>query len=397
MQDELLFVSPTWPRRGSTGLAMRAWAVAAALGRRYRVSLVVPRSDGLPEPTSLPPNVEAAPAHWFTPFEERVRRYIHAQIPQVYWQLFQVPSDWPRSPLVPPDIAEKPFARIHVFRQFMAPFAEPFFGRIPCQLDMDESESRTRGQLAKLHRLNGNARLGALCAHEADFYEKTERLWLPRFDRVFVSSETERKSLEAGGLANEIRLLPNTVTIPPGARELPLASHSGPGEPFTFLFVGNQYYLPNADAMCFFRQCVLPLLRERAPKPFRIHVVGLGPRSKSTDASAPEIHSSGYLEDLGDAYSTAHAVIAPLRAGGGTRIKILEAFAHRCPVISTTIGAEGLTAGHDRHILIADSPEAFADACVRLMKEPNLPARLAANAFNLVTESYGTGALDSLL
>lgn len=375
---------------------MRAWAVAAALGTRYRVSLVVPRPDGLAKPTSLPPNVEVASARYVIPFEERLRRFVHARIPEVYSQLFHLPSDWPRSTRMPRDLTEKQFARIHVFRICMVPFAEPFFGRVSCHLDLDESESRTRAQLGKLHRMNGHTKLGTLCAQEAEFYERIERLWLPRFDRVFVSSEMERKTLKAHGFTNEILVLSNTVAPPPSARELPLASRPGPGEPFTFLFVGNQYYLPNADAMQFFRQRVLPLVRERAPYPFRIHVVGLGPQSKSTDA-APEIHASGYVEDIKDAYSMAHAVIVPLRAGGGTRIKILEAFAHRRPVISTTVGAEGLTARHDVHILIADSPEAFADACVRLMKEPDLPARLATNAFNLVEESYGAGALDSLL
>jgi glycosyltransferase involved in cell wall biosynthesis len=78
----------------------------------------------------------------------------------------------------------------------------------------------------------------------------------------------------------------------------------------------------------------------------------------------------------------------PVRAGGGTRIKAIEAFAHRRPLVSTSVGAEGLDVEHGQHLLIADAPDDFAAACLRLMREPGLAAALAERAHALCRERY---------
>ena len=90
-------------------------------------------------------------------------------------------------------------------------------------------------------------------------------------------------------------------------------------------------------------------------------------------------------------YEQADAAVVPLRAGGGTRIKLLEAFAHGVPVVSTSVGAEGLDVEAGRHLLIADDPAGLADACRRLMEEPGLADRLRAEALRLVAARYATG------
>jgi glycosyltransferase involved in cell wall biosynthesis len=80
--------------------------------------------------------------------------------------------------------------------------------------------------------------------------------------------------------------------------------------------------------------------------------------------------------------------LAPIRQGGGTRLKILEAMALRTPVVATSKGAEGLDARHDEHLLIADTPQSFSESVIRLFKEPGLAQRLADKAFQLVREKY---------
>jgi glycosyltransferase involved in cell wall biosynthesis len=96
-------------------------------------------------------------------------------------------------------------------------------------------------------------------------------------------------------------------------------------------------------------------------------------------------------------YRQADAVVVPVRAGGGTRIKILEAFAEGVPVISTSIGAEGIDARPDVHILMADTPEAFAVQCRRLRRDAALVEALVRNAFALVSARYSPAALAACL
>ena len=85
---------------------------------------------------------------------------------------------------------------------------------------------------------------------------------------------------------------------------------------------------------------------------------------------------------------SATLVVAPLRLGSGTRIKILEAFAHRVPVVATSVGAAGLTVKDREHLLIADDPESFARACLELLDNSALRSRLAANALTLLRREY---------
>lgn len=101
-------------------------------------------------------------------------------------------------------------------------------------------------------------------------------------------------------------------------------------------------------------------------------------------AGEPEVTVTGPVADVTPWYESAHAVIVPVRAGGGTRIKILEALAHRRPVVSTTVGAEGLGATPGRHLLVADSPVDFAAECDRLMRDRTLRHALAGQGAEFV-------------
>jgi len=92
--------------------------------------------------------------------------------------------------------------------------------------------------------------------------------------------------------------------------------------------------------------------------------------------------------DTGPIYEYSDAVVIPIRAGGGTRIKALEAFAYRKPVISTSVGVEGIAANHEQHILIGDTAEDFARQCVRVMRDSSIGKNLVENSFSLVQSSY---------
>src|SRR5262249_33245415 len=143
--------------------------------------------------------------------------------------------------------------------------------------------------------------------------------------------------------------------------------------PLRLLFVGTLGYFPNADAVSFLSREVLPALDRIGSREARVDVIGACDTGALGDLRLdPRLRIHGFLEDLAPLYASADAAVVPLRAGGGTRIKILEAFAHGVPVVSTSIGAEGLDVVADVHLLLADEAESFARACLDVKKNPEL-------------------------
>ena len=144
---------------------------------------------------------------------------------------------------------------------------------------------------------------------------------------------------------------------------------------------------------------MLPILRRiAASRPFAVEIVGATPSPRVIALGGhPEITVVGPVAEVAPSYRRAHAVIVPLRTGGGTRIKILEAFAHERPVVSTAIGAEGLEVQADRHLAVADSPADFAAACARLIQTPAAGAAYAREGLALVHARYAPDRLRSIL
>jgi len=134
---------------------------------------------------------------------------------------------------------------------------------------------------------------------------------------------------------------------------------------------------------------VVPLIRHEAEVPFLVRIAGSGlSKALAPLAAIPEVRLVGRVPHVSVEYAEADAVIVPIRGGGGTRIKVLEAFAHRRPVISTTIGAQGIDATPGEHYLQADTAAAFALECLRLMRNAELRASLAGSAQALVMTRY---------
>jgi glycosyltransferase involved in cell wall biosynthesis len=284
------------------------------------------------------------------------------------------------------------FDTVHVFRLFMAQFAVPFLRSRPrprLHLDLDDVESETRSRLAALYRLNGDSDAAQREEMEWRAFATLEKRLLPTFDRVYVCSERDRQKLVERYRCRSVRVAPNAVRLP--ERE---PTTTAAERPFTFLFVGTFGYYPNDDAAGFFCREVLPLLRETARGPFRVNVVGRGGgREVQRLGSWPEVTVIGEVPDVAIYYRASDAVIVPVRSGGGTRIKVLEAFSFERPVVATTIGIEGIDAGDGAHAVIADTPAEFAAGCVRLMRNAGLAATLTTNAFELVRERYSLEAL----
>ncbi len=200
-------------------------------------------------------------------------------------------------------------------------------------------------------------------------------------DTVFVASEGDRARL-----GQDAAVLPNGISMPPrvdGQRATRAEDDSGG----LGLFVGFLPWWPNRDATRFFAKQVLPLVR-RAHPDFGFRVVGRRTAGLDDVEAISGVELAGFAPDLAAEYDRADLVVVPLRAGSGTRIKILEAFAHQVPVVSTSIGAEGLDVTSGTHLLLADTAEEFAAAIGRLQADPDLGRRLSGQAFDLVSETY---------
>lgn len=397
----LLFITPVMPAETGNGLAMRAGMFLEALAADHELSLLVVPVAGDADPSALPE------------FVTRHARQVvvmsgEARVDPLFALLARVkdPAERARAlrayprPLMARFAARDNIARaaarfnglrfdvVHVFRLYMAPFAAPFLEAPPGSahprsvLDLDEDEPSTRRRLSALRALRGQGEAAKVETGEADKYERLEREWLPRFDRVLVCADPDRVSLgERLDLAG-IETIPNTVRLPVRARPRP-------DGPCGFLFVGSLGYFPNEDAALFFGEEVWPRLAAEAGRPLRAWIVGSRPSAAVRRlARDPRITVTGEVPSVTPYYVQARAAVNPIRAGGGTRIKAIEAFAHRLPLVSTSVGVEGLEVEDGRHLLIADTPRDFAGACRRLAQDPALTSALAEQGHALYRERY---------
>jgi glycosyltransferase involved in cell wall biosynthesis len=167
-------------------------------------------------------------------------------------------------------------------------------------------------------------------------------------------------------------------------------------EPRTLLFFGAIDYYPNTDAVLFFLRDVLPRLTARYPQ-LRLCVVGRKPPESIVAQRGANVEVTGVVEDVRPWIDRADVVIVPLRIGGGTRLKILEAMGMGKAIVSTTLGAEGLDVVPDRDLLVANDAESFVDQVGRLLDDPALGRRIGASARELVVSRYSwKAAVDRL-
>lgn len=167
--------------------------------------------------------------------------------------------------------------------------------------------------------------------------------------------------------------------------------------PNTIIFNGALTYAANYDAMDYFLRDIFPLVRADIPE---VHLKITGStKGVRTDRLPSDgcVTFTGYLEDIHSVVSSSCVCVVPLRMGGGTRLKILEAMALGTPVVSTSKGAEGLDVEAGKHLLIADTPSEFAVQTVRLLREPQLRQSLAMQAAHLIKEKYDWAKIEQHL
>lgn len=248
--------------------------------------------------------------------------------------------------------------------------------------DLEDHKHRARLAAARYPRsLRGQAhRLTA---------EAQGRLNISRWEALHERAAARACALAVCSSVDAMRLgAANAVVVPNGYRApaQPLGRR-GATDPPVVLLQGVLFYPPNSDGARWLVAEVLPLLQARVPG-VSLRLVGPNGPDIAGLHAPPAIEVTGRVEHMEPELRRADVIVAPIRFGSGTRVKILEGFAHRIPVVSTTAGAEGLDVVPGRHLLVADDAEGFAVACQRLLTDDDLRAEVTAAAHELFVDRY---------
>jgi glycosyltransferase involved in cell wall biosynthesis len=375
-----------WPM--TSGSFLRLDAVVRALGQLGDVELFATVLDIRDVPCTLPDDVPVT--RWTTAtfprpdYSARRRsRWLAGRLPlEVAAQQLEGPrrelARWARPPY---DFVWCSKAPTYVG------LGRPAYG--PTVVDLDDLEDRKilaridSGALRQGRQATAKGRLHAgLAAAQA-------RLNAGRWQRLQRSIAREVGGVAVCSDLDAQRLgVPGTLIVPNGF-DTPTqpAGHTEVRSPPTVLFQGVLFYGPNADAVRWLVGSIGPRLRQLVPD-VQIRLVGAPDTPIRRLDDPPRVQVVGRVPDMRPELQRADVAVVPIRFGSGTRVKALEAFANRIPVVSTTLGVEGLDALDGHHLLVADSAEQFAEACARLLSDVDLRTRLTEAAFELVATRH---------
>jgi glycosyltransferase involved in cell wall biosynthesis len=242
-----------------------------------------------------------------------------------------------------------------------------------------------------LARRARNERLAAgwYIGKQAKWTEQDERKWCPRVNLNLAVSDEDAALLRQIAPGARIVVIPNGVDT--SVFEPEPVTESG------IVFVGGYGWLPNREAMRFFAERIMPLLRARGVAP-EVTWVGRAPESVRDEyARKHGIRLTGYVDDIRPHVRAAACYVVPLLTGGGTRLKILDAWSLGKAIVSTSVGCEGLAARDGENMLIRDDAEAFADAVIEVLRNEQLRKRIGAGARETALRKYDWEVIDRTL
>jgi glycosyltransferase involved in cell wall biosynthesis len=366
VNKHILIVTKMLPAPADGGGKQRTLAMLRRFSARGDVSLIA-FDDGADHETLDQMGVHVHSVQWPTPPRAIVGGYVRSGSVSSarFWHrdlaraAEQVERGWP------PDVLVIEYAQLApLIRNVHAPLTV---------LSMQNVESDLIASMARSSRVPTRALLLA----EAATVRRLERRLLRLADVVSVVSETDRARL------------PQTrgrVIVCPNGQEHPELLPWRSNEP-TAVFVAQLGWKPNVDGALWLGRKVWPLVRAVRPEA-RLLLVGRQPAPAVRDLAGPDVEVTGTVPDVQPFLARARCTVAPLSAGGGSRLKILESLAAGRPVVSTRVAAEGLDDVVAHGIVIADDPRSFADAIIALLDDANLAERVGKDGHNRVAKHY---------
>ena len=291
---------------------------------------------------------------------------------------------------------ETPFAVVHADQTAMAQYAlyardaHPLERRPQILLDQHNAMyllvQRQGGYESGLLRL--------IWQREARLLRRYETALVQQFDHILTVTEEDRQALLnlfSTSLREQLRQkftsLP--ICVDPADKEPVLYEDQGPN----ILHLGTMFWPPNVEGVLWFAKDVLPLILQEVPHA-QFTIAGKNPPSTVSDlaqSGSPlqgHVEVTGYVPDAQPLLSRCRAFVVPVRAGGGMRVKIVDGWQWGLPIVSTTIGAEGIDTRPGENILLADEPQEFANAVVRVLTDSQLNSSLRENGRRWVEEHY---------
>lgn len=359
-------MSPVRPDAYGVGLARRAWMWAASLAAEYRLlTIVIATYEAAAEGSHLlpgdhvvlPARQAATPADWVAADRELIAR-LRAALPT------EVP------------------VRLVMLRLYLLDLLPhlPAAWQPLCELDCDDQESQTRYSMAGIAWRRGHPGQALRHLSAAFAYRNAEGRALRQVAKIHVAAEEDAVILRRRDPIASVQVTPNRIAGP-----FPLLQ-SAP-RPLRVLFVGTLNYLPNRDAALWLADVIAPHLRRLVPA-VEVAVAGAAPVELIRRLQRAGVNYIEAVPGFAKAYAGSAAVIAPLRGGGGTKFKVLEAWLHGCPVVATTHACRGLGVHPGKHLLQADGPEELAVACAALFTNPALATKIAQAGRAFLTDRF---------
>jgi len=373
----LLIVTPQFPFPPSWGFGIRVYQLARQLSRGYDVTLLsYIRRDQLGAVPTLEEEIGSVQVVEHDEREGTARRLLQLRclISAAPFQLREWYSDELQC-AVDAVLSESDFSAVLLESSQLASLRFPKAVKVVLDEHNIEYELLDRMQATERSPLRR-------------FYNWTEfrkfrpveqRAW-QRADGVTVTSERERSLVRASVPSADVVVAPNAVDT---EHFCPTGRAVTPG---SLVFVGLLTYRPNLDAVDFLLNDILPQVESR--RDVCVTVVGAGAREDLDRLRRPNVFVTGEVSDVRPFLEEAAVAVVPVRMGGGTRFKVLEALAMGTPVVSTSTGCEGLHVEHDRHLLVADTADAFATSVHALLDDPSRAAALASAGRALMSLEY---------
>jgi len=399
--SEILFLTQVLPYPPHSGAKIRAYYVLRQLARQHEVTLLsFVRDDDNPE--ALKHLEDICEAVYTAPMQRSLSRNVRAgmkamltgqsviivrdEIPEMYRAIQCL-------------LAEQSFAAIHADQTSMAQYAlyaqhqnAKMFNRphTPVVLDAHNALYRIPERMAR-HESNPFKRW--LYQREARVLARYEVETYDRFDHVVFVTGVDQEEILQRTLRTErtvpSRPHPTTSVIPicVDIDDKPLVARRD--HPLAVTHLGTMFWPPNVEGVLWFAREVFPRVLAEVPEA-RFVIVGKDPPQEVQDLmlQVRNVQVTGYVPDPEPYLAETAVFIVPLRAGGGMRVKIVDAWSWGLPIVSTRIGAEGIEVEEGENILIGDTPAALADAVVRILREPALGERLRAQGRTWVEAHY---------
>lgn len=372
-----LLVLSTWnPYPPDNGSRIRAWHLLRTLAKHHRIRLIAGRQDDapttIPEPLSaLCESVVTIPWEWYAGGSGGLRALLDSTPRSI--RETQNPA---LVAAIEAELARRPDAALVMELGMDAHVPET---KVPLILEQAEVSlwSQAKGPRARLTQA------------------KAQRYWrsrLQRYQAITAVSESEAVAIRnvLGTKYPPVHVVPNGVDT---------AHYERPRKPIPgrLIYNGALTYGLNKDAVRWFASRILPLVAKRHPE-VRLVVTGRVPDDCKDLLENPLICLTGYLDDVRDALEEASICVVPLLSGGGTRLKVLEAWAAGLPVVSTPVGAMGLPGSEPgRELLLAEEPDAFADAVCSLLENDARRVEIAEAGRALARSRYDWSAIGGIL